>query len=234
MQHISPDTLQKETSLSLHALSHLIQSILTRIQADTYMLEQIIRLQSLPSPSATPIPSAEKSIQRCRESIQQMSSLVSSLFQFLHFQNEPYAPETELKSADEWWTDLEIDGFGVLSSATFVRESGDSANKIEMDFRLLHWTVLHVLRAVSYWKNSDSSVEVSLRQSDENTRKLMIKFTPSSEISDNHAQNPENETFLLGNFFWLAAQQGVKHLSAGELANTSHQNKQQIQITWKI
>lgn len=217
MHDISPETLPSTLSPSLHALSHRVQSHLTRLMANTTLLAQSQSTQVTQDSQTT---------------ILELSRLLRTLFDLLSHRLDPYEPQRENNTHKIWWKEFEKSGKKLFPHNTFFYKSGLENDTLQLDFELLGWSLLQILEAVSHWSKKDSSTQVSLTHWSKSKIEVSVDFSPSVEFTHYFSapEKSENETFQLGWFYFSAGSIGLQRMSHTTITHISQPENHQIAI----
>lgn len=198
--------------VGLHSLSHVIQSLLMRIQADVYVLKQITSKQA-----AHKHPT-EQYFERCKQSVLQASGLLDTLFKMLYLSNETYTPELETLALPEWWDKIVEELGAVSEDITFsLHPSISAASKnllLTLDFSLLRWMILNSVRTIGQWQKHSTGASCTLSQVHGDKLELHCTFQPVFNGNEGDPANPQNEAYSLGALYWAFAQHAAALLHA--------------------
>lgn len=198
--------LDKDVAVSLHTLSHIAQSLLMRIQADMYVIEQTRKDEIGSHQKET----EGQYFQRCKASVTSISSLLEQLFQFLYMCNQPYVEHRQSMDVVEWWRGLSNSFATQGSDIVFQTALEDTV--ATLDFSLLEWVVRYCVLAAVQWRQPSTQVRVMLSKSHSDQFEVYVEFVPSATGGQGDPVVPQNEAVTLGEFYWAAAKKASELL----------------------
>lgn len=210
--------LDKSAVVSLHTLSHLSQSLLMRIQADLYVIEQMRKGKSVTTQNG----SDTQYFERCKESIATVSGLLEHLFQLLYFTNQSYVSHKKRMDIVKWWDEQEEELAQLGPDITF--KTGVEAQTVELDFPLLEWILKYCVLAAVQWRKNTTQIQVTLSTVEADQFELYFEFIPALEGGQGDPAVSQNETSSLGEFYWVGAQKACELLGARILSQDPHRS----------
>lgn len=209
--------INKNTSQSLHSLSHAVQSLLTRIQADNYVAQQLV--------GQFEVKKSARNFSRIESSVRQTSEIVNDLFQSIYLASEPYKKKTGQKNLLNWWHELESS----FTKDNVLLTTHAQTSSIKADWDLLTWLVERCTKAAQHWRQPSTQIKIKLNSLKKKQYQIVWNFEPLAGADA--PINPNNEKFTLGWFYWSGAQLAAKHLGA-KLTPKLPQKTGTIKLVW--
>lgn len=215
---------KEQRHLSLHTLSHLMQSLVMRLQSDLYLIERVGAQEHTQSAAD----GTKQYFERSRSTIKELSTLIQDLFEVLYITNEPYHGDIETINIKEWWDEFKKPW---LESNQFTETKKSTEGVIEVDVELIERMIQAILKAVLQWQVPGQKNVFTLSSSKPGALEFTVEFQPAETLLDVEPDTPRNETVTLGAFYWEVAQVYATQLEA-ELTPLTKAQKGKINIRW--
>lgn len=224
-------TLQPRT---LHNVSHVLQSLLMRLQADFFLLEkktrQVATLPTVPTDNNAG-DELSQHVDRSKRTIKQLSVLIEHIFECLYLANENREPRMKAVNVGDWQRDLEEQTRLVAPLIKFKKKRSDVT--ITIDTQMVEWTISMLVRAALQWANQGRQLTLHSMMPSSRQLALELSFIPHSQHVDGAVVTPQQAHSPIGEFYWEAASLACQHLG-GTLSSKDEAYQGHMQLTLPI